>query len=107
MKIYIGNLPLEVTEEELRQQFASFGEVLSVSIMDDKYIGSGQTRGYAFVEMSSISEGTAAIASLKGKILKNRLIEVVEALPMDKSNGGSIAVKTTNFLHRKIRQRKY
>jgi RNA recognition motif-containing protein len=55
--IYAGNLSLEVTAEELRQQFAAFGEVLSVSIMNDKYIGSGQTRGYAFVEMSSKSEG--------------------------------------------------
>jgi RNA recognition motif-containing protein len=53
MNIYIGNLSLEATEEELRQRFAAFGEVLSVSIMDDKYIGSGQTRGYAFVEMKA------------------------------------------------------
>jgi RNA recognition motif-containing protein len=86
MNIYAGNLSLEVTTEELRQQFAAFGEVLSVSIMNDKYIGSGQTRGYAFVEMSSKSEGAAAIAGLKGRRLKNRLIEVVEAPPLDKSN---------------------
>jgi RNA recognition motif-containing protein len=107
MNIYAGNLSLEVTAEELRQQFATFGEVLSVSIMDDKYIGSGQTRGYAFVEMSSKSEGAAAIAGLKGKRLKNRLIEVVEALPLDKSSGGSPDGKTNNSLHRKVRQRKY
>lgn len=108
MNIYVGNLSLEVTEEELRQQFVSFGEVLSVSIMNDKYIGSGQTRGYAFVEMSSKSEGAAAIASLKGKGLRNRLIEVVEALPLDKSSEGPPAgKKTNNSLHRKVRQRKY
>jgi RNA recognition motif-containing protein len=107
MNIYAGNLSLEVTAEELRQQFAAFGEVLSVSIINDKYIGSGQTRGYAFVEMSSKSEGAAAIAGLKGKRLRNRAIEVVEARPLDKSSEGSPAGKANNWLHRKIRQRKY
>ena len=107
MNIYVGNLSLEVTAEELRQQFASFGEVLSVCIMDDKYIGSGQTRGYAFVEMSSKSEGAAAIASLNGKRLKNRTIEVVEALPLEKSSVDSLSVKTNSPFHRKVRQRKY
>jgi RNA recognition motif-containing protein len=107
VNIYAGNLSLEVTEEELRQQFATFGEVLSVSIMDDKYIGSGQTRGYAFVEMSSKPEGAAAITGLNGKRLKNRVIEVVEALPLEKGRGSLPAGKTINPLHKKIRQRKY
>jgi len=107
MNIYVGNLTLGITEVELRQEFAPFGEVLSVSIMDDKYIGSGQTRGYAFVEMPSESEGQAAIAGLKGKKLGNRLIEVVKALPLDKSGGGALLVKTDSPYHRKTRQRKY
>ena len=42
MNIYVGNLSLDVTEEELRRQFMTFGQVLSVTIMNDKYIGSGQ-----------------------------------------------------------------
>ena len=107
MNIYAGNLSLEVTAEELRQQFAAFGEVLSVSIMNDKYIGSGQTKGYAFVEMSSKSEGAAAITGLNGKRLKNRVIEIVEALPLEKSSVGSLSVKTNSPFHRKVRQRKY
>ena len=107
MNIYVGNLFLEVTEAELRQQFAAFGEVLSVSIMNDKYIGSGQTRGYAFVEMSSKAEGAAAVAGLKGKRLRNRVIEVVEALPLDKSGVGSLSRKTDSLFHRKVRQRKH
>jgi len=49
MNIYVGNLPLEITENELRQEFMSFGEVISVTIMNDKYIGSGQLRGYGFL----------------------------------------------------------
>ncbi len=55
MNIYVGNLSLEVTEEELRREFMAFGEVISVTIMNDEYIGSGQSRGYAFVEMPSTS----------------------------------------------------
>ncbi len=96
MNIYVGNLPLEVTEDELRLEFMSFGEVISVIIMNDKYIGSGQLRGYGFVEMTSKSEGEAAITSLQGKRLRDRLINVVEALPLSDN-------KDKGFLHsRKI-----
>ena len=70
MNIYVGNLSLDVTEEELRREFMAFGAVISVVIMNDRYIGSGRTGGYGFVEMASKSEGEAAIASLKGKKLK-------------------------------------
>jgi len=62
MKIYVGNLPHEVTEQELREEFAAFGEVASVSIVKDKY--TGQPRGFGFVEMASVSQGQAAIAGL-------------------------------------------
>jgi len=57
MNIYVGNLSLDVTDEELRQVFITFGEVISVVIMDDKYIGSGQPRGYGYVQIASKSEG--------------------------------------------------
>ena len=67
MNIYVGNLSLEPTEDELRKEFTEFGEVLSVTIMNDKYIGSSQPRGYGYVEMASKSEGAAAIANLEGK----------------------------------------
>ena len=49
MNIYVGNLSLETTEEELREEFTEFGEVTSVIIMNDKYIGSGQPRGYGSI----------------------------------------------------------
>ncbi len=77
MNIYVGNLAPEVTEEELKQEFAAFGEVTSVSIIKDKY--SGQPKGFGFVEMTSRTEGQTAINSLKGKTLKDRTIEVSEA----------------------------
>lgn len=82
MNIFVGNLPLEMTEDELRQQFAAFGQVMSVSVMNDKYIGSGQPRGYGFVEMASKSEGAHAVDGLNGRTIRGRLVEVVEALPL-------------------------
>jgi len=82
MNTYVGNLSLEVTEEELRREFMAFGEVISVTIMNDKYIGSGQSRGYGFVEMPSLSEAQAAITTLNGKSLRRRAIDVIQALPL-------------------------
>ena len=82
MNIYVGNLPLEFTEDELRQEFLAFGQVNSVNIMNDKDIGSGQPSGYGFVEMLLESEGKAAIISLVGKVIRGRLIEAIEALPL-------------------------
>ena len=91
MNIFVGNLPLEMTEDELRQQFAAFGQVTSVSVMNDKYIGSGQPRGYGFVEMASKSEGAHAVAGLNGRTIRGRSVEVVEALPLshNKDKGSS------------------
>ena len=86
MNIYVGNLSLEVTEEELREEFMPFGEVKSVAIIKDKY--SGQSRGFAFVEMPSSSEGQAAIDGLTGKTLNDRTLDVSEARPRSESRGG-------------------
>jgi len=88
MKIYVGNLSYEVTEEELRQEFVAFGEVTSVNIITDKY--SGRPKGFGFVEMESVSEGQAAIAGLNGKTLKDRTLNVNAARPRtDDRRGGS------------------
>jgi len=86
MKIYAGNLSFDVTEEELRQEFAAFGEVESVNIITDKY--SGRSKGFAFVEMPSVSEGQAAITALNGKSLKDRTLTVDAARPRSDSRGG-------------------
>ncbi len=107
MNIYVGNLSLETTADELRQEFAEFGEVMSVIIMNDKYIGSGQPRGYGYVEMASKSEGVIAIANLEGRILRDRVINVVEALPLSDKQGTLIPhVKYYNRSN-KSRIRKY
>jgi len=107
MNIYVGNLSLEMTEDELRKEFMAFGEVISVIIMNDKYIGSGQPRGYGFVEMTSKSEGAAAITRLQGKILRSRVIDVVAALPLSDRSIEALRGKINNQFNRKVRQRRY
>ena len=91
MNIYVGNLSYDVTDEELREEFKAFGEVSSVNIIKDKY--SGQSKGFAFVEMPNLSEGQAAITGLNGKKLKERTISVSGARSRD-SGGRSYGNKS-------------
>ncbi|MFA4915136.1 MAG: RNA-binding protein [Syntrophales bacterium] len=86
MKIYVGNLSYEVTEEDLRLASEQFGQVESATIIKDKY--SGRSKGFGFVEMTSKDEGQAAIDGLNGKELKGRALNVNEARPRTE-NGGS------------------
>jgi len=79
VNIYIGNLPREATEEELREAFKTFGQVASVTIIRDKF--SGESRGFGFVEMPSKTEAQSAIAGMNGKELKGRTLTVNEARP--------------------------
>ncbi len=107
MNIYVGNLPLEITEEELRREFMAFGEIISVTAMNDKYIGSGQSRGYGFVEMPSASEGQAAIAALNGKTLRHRTIGVIEALPLSgNGSNGAYDYKRGSSFSKRDRERR-
>jgi RNA recognition motif-containing protein len=88
MNIYVGNLPREATEDDLRQAFEAFGEVTSAKIITDKF--TGDSRGFGFVEMSNSSEAQAAISGLDGKDLKGRTLRVNEARPRrdDRRGGG-------------------
>ena len=106
MNIYVGNLSLETTEDELRKKFTEFGKVMSVTIMNDKYIGSSQPRGYGYVEMTSKSEGAAAIANLEGKKMRNRVINVVEALPLS-DKGRTVSLNIRSSRPNKKRERRY
>ena len=108
MNIYVGNLSLKMTEEELRREFIAYGEVISVTVMNDEYIGSGQPRGYGFVEMTSKSESQAAIMNLDGKTIRDRVIKVIEALPLSDNRGtGFLPGKRASRFNAKARQRKY
>ncbi len=86
MRIYVGSLSSEITEEELRQEFEAFGKVESVNIITDKI--SGRPKEFGFVEMASKSEAEAAITGLNGKTLKERTIVVNEARPRTDNRGG-------------------
>ena len=86
MKIYVGNLSYDVKEDEITTEFEAYGKVDSVVIPLDKL--SGQSRGFAFVEMETKSEAEAAIAVLNGKTLDGRPIVVNEARPCIGTEGG-------------------
>ena len=86
MNIYVGNLSRDVSEEDLRQAFAAFGTVATVSIIKDKF--SGEPRGFGFVEMPTNAEAQAAISGLDGKDLKGRALSVNEARPRTERRGG-------------------
>jgi cold-inducible RNA-binding protein len=85
MKIYVGNLSYEATEEDLRMALEQFGQVESVTIIKDKH--SGQSKGFGFVEMPSKAEGRSAIEGLNGTELKGRSLNVNEARPRTESRG--------------------
>ncbi len=80
MKMYIGNLPQDISESELKQEFAAFGAVDSAVLIKDKF--SGTPKGFGFVEMPVRSEAEAAVAGLNDKEIKGRKIIVNEARPM-------------------------
>jgi len=87
MKIYVGNLAYEVTEDELAAEFGTYGKVDSVAIPSDKF--SGRPKGFAFVEMGTKAEADAAIAGLNGKSIKERTLTVNEARPKEDTRGRS------------------
>ena len=87
MRIYVGNLSYDVTEDELAAEFGTYGKVESVTIPADKF--SGRPKGFAFVEMASKTEAEAAITGLNGKTLKDRSIVVNESRPRPDRGGSS------------------
>jgi len=91
MNIYVGNLSSDVSDENLRQAFESFGQVTSARIIKDKY--SGQSRGFGFVEMPAQSQAQTAIKSLNGKELLGKQMSVKEARPradQGRTRGGGV-----------------
>jgi cold-inducible RNA-binding protein len=86
MKLYVGNLSYETSEEDLRKSFAEFGTVESVSVVTDKY--TGKSKGFAFVEMGSREEAQAAMNALNGQQLGDRTLKVDEARPRPEGRSG-------------------
>lgn len=86
-KLYVGNLPFNATDDELRDMFSEYGAVESATIIKDKF--SGRSKGFGFVEMTSDDEAQAAISALNGQDRNGRAIVVNEARPMaDRPRGG-------------------
>ena len=83
MNIYVGNLSYSLSESELHEAFAAFGEVSSVKILMDR--DSGRSRGFGFVEMPNQGEGEEAVAQLNGKEVGGRALRVNEARPQERS----------------------
>ena len=81
MNIYVGNLPYGLSESELRDAFANFGEVSLVKILSDRE--TGRSRGFGFVEMPNQAEAEAAVANLNGKDVGGRPLRVNEARPRE------------------------
>ena len=77
MKLYAGNMSVDVTEEELQNAFSPFGEVKSVTLINDKI--TGKSKGFGFVQMSSKEEGHAAIEAMHDKEFKGSTLAVNEA----------------------------
>lgn len=85
-KLYVGNLPYSATEQSLREAFAESGTVDSVSVITDR--DTGQSKGFAFVEMGTDAEAQAATQAMNGKMLDGRQIKVNEAKPRESRGGG-------------------
>ena len=79
MKLYVGNLPYNLTENELEEMFHEFGAVENVKIIKDRE--SGRSRGFGFLEMTSRDEGETAIENLNNKMVQDRPLVVNEARP--------------------------
>ena len=85
-KLYVGNLPYSATETSLREAFSASGTVDTVSLITDR--DTGQSKGFAFVEMASDREAQAATEAMNGKMLDGRQIKVNEAKPRENRSGG-------------------
>ena len=85
MKLYVGNLSFRTEEQELEALFASVGQVSSVSLVRDRE--TGQSRGFAFVEMADDAQGQAACATLDQREFGGRRLTVNEARPQERRNG--------------------
>lgn len=85
-KLYVGNLPYSVSDENLAEVFGQFGTVESARVVTDR--DSGRSKGFGFVEMSSDDEATTAIEKLNGTEMSGRNMNVSEAKPMAPREGG-------------------
>jgi RNA recognition motif-containing protein len=85
-KLYVGNLSFQTTNQDLQDLFSQAGTVESAQIIEDR--DTGQSKGFAFVEMSSDQEAASAIDQFNGKEVGGRMLKVNEAKPRENRSGG-------------------
>ena len=86
IKLYVGNLPYDATEDELRQLFSQAGGVKSVSLITER--GTGRPKGFGFVEMETSGDAQKAISMFNSYMLRDRELKVAEARPREERPGG-------------------
>ncbi|MEW6417572.1 MAG: RNA-binding protein [Nitrospirota bacterium] len=84
-KIYVANIPFSATEQDVRDLFSDYGEVVSVKIITDKF--TGQSKGFGFVEMGSEDEAKKTISELNGKPFMGKTLTLAEARPQQPRAG--------------------
>lgn len=84
-KIYVGNIPYDSTEEDLRELFAEYGEIESLKIVNDQF--TGRSKGFGFIEMVNEEDAKKIIATLNGKVFKGKALTLAEARPQQKRQG--------------------
>ena len=90
-KMYVGNIPYNATEEDLRELFSVYGEIISLKIIQDR--DTGRSKGFGFIEMEEEKDARKAIEELNGKDFMEKTLKVSEARPQQKwgrfNRGGS------------------
>ena len=85
-KLYVGNLPYTMRDDDLQQQFARFGQVASAKVMVDR--DTGRSKGFGFVEMESGDDAQSAIRGMNGQSIEGRALVVNLARPREERSGG-------------------
>jgi RNA recognition motif-containing protein len=84
-KMYVGNIPYQATEKDLRELFSEYGEIDSLKIIQDQF--TGQSKGFGFIEMASEEDAKKAMAGLNEKDFMGKSLRVAEARPQQKRQG--------------------
>jgi RNA recognition motif-containing protein len=85
-RLYVGNLPFSITDQDLGSIFAEVGQVVSAKVVMDRE--SGRSKGFGFVEMNTDEEAAKAISQFNGGELEGRQLKINEAKPMEPRTGG-------------------
>ena len=95
MRLFVGNLPYNVTSDDLQRAFGEAGTVTSARVISDRE--TGQSRGFGFVEMASAADGQKAITMWNGQELNGRALTVNEARPMAEGRGGGGGARSPRY----------